>query len=115
MDFQFDVATDGQPITIVSIIDEHTRECLGGVVERNITGDHLMDKLDRVATQRGAYPAALRCDNGPKLACGAMADWASGQVRLDFISPGEPWRNGYVESFNSRIRDECLNSNASSR
>ena len=53
----------------------------------------------------------LRCDNGPALACQAMADWAGGRVGLSFIPPGEPWRNGYVESFNSRIRDECLNIN----
>ena len=63
-------------------------------------------------TAPGTYPAVLRCDNGPELACGAMADWADGQVGLHFIPPGEPWRNGYVESFNSRIRDECLNINS---
>jgi transposase InsO family protein len=112
VDFQFDVTTDGRPIKIVSIIDEHTRECLGGMVERCITGEHLIDELDRVAAQRGTYPAVLRCDNGPELACSAMADWASGRVGLHFIPPGEPWRNGYVESFNSRIRDECLNINS---
>lgn len=112
VDFQFDVTTDGRPIKIVSIIDEHTRECLGGMVERSITGDHLIDELDRLAAQRGTYPTVLRCDNGPELACGAMGDWASGQVGLHFIPPGEPWRNGYVESFNSRIRDECLNINS---
>jgi putative transposase len=54
----------------------------------------------------------MRCDNGPELACAAMSDWASGQVGLHFIPLGEPWRNGYVESFNSRIRDECLNINS---
>ncbi len=62
--------------------------------------------------ERGCYPTVLRCDNGPELACGAMADWAAGQVGLHFIPPGEPWRNGYIESFNSRIRDECLNINS---
>jgi putative transposase len=50
----------------------------------------------------------LRCDNAPELACTAMAEWAAGQVGLCFIPPGEPWRNGYIESFNARIRDECL-------
>jgi transposase InsO family protein len=50
----------------------------------------------------------LRCDNGPELACEAMADWAGEHVVLSFIPPGEPWRNGYVESFNGRVRDECL-------
>ena len=56
-------------------------------------------------------PAVLRCDNGPELACEAMADWAGERVGLSFIPPGEPWRNGYVESFSSRVRDECLNIN----
>lgn len=112
VDFQFDVATDGRPIKIVSIIDEHTRECLGDMVERSITGDHLIDELNRTAAQRRTYPAVLRCDNGPELACSAMADWPAGQVGLHLIPPGEPWRNGYVESFNSRIRDECLNINS---
>ena len=112
VDFQFDATTNGRPIKVVSIIDEHTRECLGGMVERSITGEHLIAELDRLAGARGTYPAILRCDNGPELTCGAMADWAAGQVGLHFIPPGEPWRNGYVESFNSRIRDECLNINA---
>jgi len=112
VDFQFDVTTDGRPIKIVSIVDEHTRECLGGMVERSITGEHLIAELDRLAAERGTFPAVLRCDNGPELACAAMADWAAGQVGLHFIPPGEPWRNGYVESFNSRIRDECLNINS---
>lgn len=112
VDFQFDVTTDGRPIKIVSIIDEHTRECLGDMVERSITGDHLINELDRVAAERGTYPTVLRCDNVPELACSAMADWADGQAGLHFIPPGEPWRNGYVESFNSRIRDECLDINS---
>lgn len=64
VDFQFDVTTDRRPIKIVSIIDEHTRECLGDMVERSITGDHLIDELDRVAAQRGTYPAVLRVTMG---------------------------------------------------
>jgi putative transposase len=112
VNFQFDVTTDGRPVKIVSIIDEHTRECPGGMVERSITGEDLIAELDRLAAQRGAFPAVLWCDNGPELACSAMADWAAGQVGLHVIPPGEPWRNGYVESFNSRIRDECLNINS---
>jgi putative transposase len=111
VDFQFDATTDGRPIKIVSIVDEHTRECLGGLVERSITGETLITELDRLALQRGGYPAVLRCDNGPELACAAMTDRAGDHVGLHFIPPGEPWRNGYVESFNSRVRDECLNIN----
>ena len=109
VDFQFDVTSDGRPVKIASIIDEHTRECFGGMVERSITADHLIDELDRVGGHRGAHPGVLRCDNGPELACSAMADWAAGHVGLH---SGESWRNGYVESFNSRIRDECLNINS---
>lgn len=110
VDFQFDSTTDGRPVKIASVIDEHTRECLGGLVARSITGDDLINELDRLAEVRG-YPAVLRCDNGPELACAAMADWAGERTGLAFIPPGEPWRNGYVESFNSRVRDECLNIN----
>jgi putative transposase len=109
-DFQFDATTDGRPIKIVSIVDEHTRECLGGLVDRSLTGDDLTDELDRIARLRG-YPAVLRCDNGPELACAAMAEWAAERVGLHFIPPGQPWRNGYIESFNARVRDECLNIN----
>jgi putative transposase len=112
VDFQFDATTDGRPIKIVSIIDEHTRECLGGLVDRSITGEDLVAELARLAAERGAFPAVLRCDNGPELACAAMADWTEGHVGLHFIPPGQPWRNGYVESFNSRVRDECLNINS---
>ena len=110
VDFQFDATTDGRPLKIVSIVDEHTRECLGGLVERSITADILIDELDRLSLTRG-YPAVLRCDNGPELACAAMTDWAGERVDLAFIPPGEPWRNGYIESFNGRVRDECLNIN----
>jgi putative transposase len=66
-------------------------------LERSITADELIDELDRPAAQRG-NPAVLRCDNGPELACAAMADWAGDRVGLAFIPPGQPWRNGYIES-----------------
>jgi putative transposase len=92
VDFQFDATSDGRPIKIASIIDEHTRECLGGLVDRSITADVLIDELDRLATSRG-YPSVLRCDNGPELACNAMADWASERIRLAFIPPGHHRRH----------------------
>jgi putative transposase len=75
VDFQFDATTDGRPVKIVSIVDEHTRECLGRLVDRSITAEDLIDELDRLAGLRG-YLVVLRCDNGPELACAAMADWA---------------------------------------
>jgi putative transposase len=86
VDFQFDVTTDGRPIKIVSIVDEHTREHLGGLVDRSVTGEDLIDELDRIAGMRG-YPAVLCCDNGPEPACQAMPDWAGERVGLSFIPP----------------------------
>jgi transposase InsO family protein len=94
----------------VSVVDEHTRECVVGLVERRVSGEDFIDELDRLAAVRG-YPGVLRGDNGPELVCAATADWAGERVGLHFIPPGEPWRNGYLESFNARLRDECLNIN----
>ena len=110
VDFQFDSDERGRPIKICSIVDEHTRECIGGLVDRSITATKLTDHLEALVAVRGA-PATLRCDNGPELISEAMAHWAGTRTGLSYIPPGSPWRNGYIESFNSRIRDECLNIN----
>jgi len=111
VDFQFDVDEKGRAIKIVSIVDEHTRECIGGLVERSINADRLTGHLEDLVAVRGA-PAVLRSDNGPEFISQAMADWAGIRTGLSYIPPGSPWLNGYVESFNSRIRDECLNINS---
>ncbi|MFD6282673.1 IS3 family transposase [Micrococcus luteus] len=111
VDFQFDADEHGRPIKICSIVDEHTRECIGGLVERSITADRLTAHLEDLVAARGA-PAVLRSDNGPEFISEAVADWAGTRTGLSYIPPGSPWRNGYVESFNSRIRDECLNINS---
>jgi putative transposase len=66
----------------------------------------LIDELDHLAAQRG-YPAVLRCDSGPELACAAMAEWAGQPSGSPSSHPREPWRNGCIESFSSRVRDEC--------
>ncbi|MCT2992288.1 IS3 family transposase [Propionibacterium freudenreichii] len=111
VDFQFDADEQGRPIKICSIVDEHTRECIGGLVERSITADRLTAHLEDLVAVRGA-PAVLRSDNGPEFISDAMADWAGTRTGLFYIPPGSPWHNGYVESFNSRLRDECLNINS---
>ncbi|WP_126464298.1 IS3 family transposase [Propionibacterium australiense] len=111
VDFQFDADEQGRAIKICSIVDEHTRECIGGLVERSITADRLTAHLEDLVTIRGT-PAVLRSDNGPEFISDAMADWAGTRTGLFFIPPGSPWRNGYIESFNSRLRDECLNINS---
>ncbi|GAA3551973.1 hypothetical protein GCM10022222_39450 [Amycolatopsis ultiminotia] len=108
VDVQFDATTDGRSVKIVSIVDERTRECLGGLIERSITAEDRIAELDLLALERG-YPAVLRSDNGPEFGCAALRGWAKERVGLAFIPPGQPWLNGYVESFNSRLRDECLN------
>jgi putative transposase len=109
IDFQYDSTTDGRPIKILSAIDEHTRECLGGLVKRSITAERLAAELDRIVAERGTGPRLLRLDNGPEMIAAALAEWAGMRTGMVFIPPGEPWRNSYIESFNGRLRDECLN------
>ncbi len=77
-------------------------------MERSITAESLTAELDRIAEHRGR-PKVLRSDNGPEFACQTMADWAAQTSGLWFIPPGQPWKNPYIESFNGRMRDECLN------
>lgn|GEM_PF-166708 len=112
IDFQYDATTDGKPIKILSVIDEFTRENPGGLVERSITAPCLTRELDRIVAERGRPPRVLRMDNGPEMVSQTLADWAEGRTGLCYIPPGEPWKNGYIESFNGRMRDECLNINA---
>jgi putative transposase len=85
------------------------RQRLGLHSKLKIEGHLVVEEL--VLGHRARSLPVLRCDNGPELACRAMVDWAAGRVGLHFIPPGEPWRNGYVKSFNPRIRDECQNTN----
>jgi len=111
VDFQFDVCEQGRALKICSIVDEHTRECIGGLVERSITANRFIDHLEDLIAQRGA-PAVLRSDNGPEFIAQAVTNWAANQTELSYIPPGQSWHNGYVESFNARLRDECLNINS---
>lgn len=101
IDFQFDATTYGIPFKIANVIDEHTREVLGGQVASTVTGRDLAEELDRIAAERGAWPVALRCDNGPELVCAALADGCGQQTGITFIDPGCPWQNPWIESFHS--------------
>jgi putative transposase len=111
IDFQFDSTTDGKVIKIASMVDEHTRESLLHLVERSITAERLVDELERVFAMAGGPPMVLRMDNGPELVSQALQKFCEGKVGLAYISPGTPWNNGYIESFNNRLRQECLNRN----
>ena len=109
LDFQFDATSDGRQLKLLNIVDEHTREALAVVVDRSIDADATVAALEAVVVARGTTPAYVRMDNGPELTSAGLRDWCrfvgAGTV---FIEPGAPWQNGYVESFNGRIRDELL-------
>ncbi len=106
-DFQFDATTDHRRIKIFSMVDEHTRESLVDVVDFSITAEGVVAALDAVIAVRG-LPVALRLDNGPEFIADALEQYCEKKLNIVFVPPGEPWRNGYIESFNNRVRDECL-------
>jgi transposase InsO family protein len=91
------------------MIDEHTRLSMVHLVERSITAERLAEELERVFAAAGGPPKVLRMDNGPELVSHALQQFCAGKVGLSYIPPGTPWNNGYIESFNNRLRKECLN------
>ena len=109
MDFMQDVLASGRTFRTLNIVDLCTRECLAIEVDTSLPGQRVARVLDRRCAQHGR-PALIRVDNGPEFAGQALDAWAYQQgVRLDFIDPGKPMQNGYLESFNGKFRDECLN------
>lgn len=96
---------------LASMVDEHTRESIHDITDRFITSEKVIDSVKKIIAQRGAH-LVLRCDNGPEFISHALNEFAVGQFGIDYIPPGQPWRKGPVESFNSRVRDECLNMNS---
>lgn len=110
IDFQFDTTTHGRKIKIASMVDEHTRESLLDITEHSITSEQITTALDLVIAKRGT-PAVLRCDNGPEFISQTLKNYCTGRLSISYVPPGQPWHNGYIESFNNRCRDECLNMN----
>jgi putative transposase len=108
-DFVFDRTTSGTTLKWLSIVDEHTRECLALKVSRSITSEDVIDTLAELFAMRGV-PRCVRSDNGPEFIAQAIGHWfeKTGVASL-YIEPGAPWENGYAESFHSRLRDELLN------
>lgn len=111
IDFQFDSTVDGKAIKIASMIDEHTRVSLLNVVERSITAERLVTELETVFAAAGGPPIVLRMDNGPEFISQALQQFCDGKTGMSYIPPGTPWNNGHIESFNNRLRKECLNRN----
>nr|WP_231672127.1 IS3 family transposase [Ralstonia pseudosolanacearum] len=109
MDFVFDRTAEGRVIKSLTVVDDATHEAVAIVPERAIGGQSLTRILDHLALHRG-LPQAIRTDNGKEFCGRAMLDWAYTRgVKLFQIEPGKPNQNAYIESFNGRFRDECLN------
>lgn len=107
-DFAFDRTTGGTTLKWLSIIDEHTRECLALKVSRSITSQDVLDTLAELFAMRGV-PQAIRSDNGPEFIAQAIQDWLKRLgIEALYIAPGSPWENGYAESFHSKLVDEFL-------
>jgi len=108
-DFMRECTHNGRPFRILNVIDEYTRECLATRVARNLTVADVQECLTELFCQRGV-PVHLRSDNGPEFTANQLRRGLNelGATTL-FIEPGSPWENGYVESFNGKMRDELLN------
>jgi transposase InsO family protein len=108
-DFVHDRLADGRTIRLLCVVDEHTRECLAIEAARSLTSQDVILVLSRLMRQYGK-PAHLRSDQGAEFTAGAVMRWLRDQqIGPAFITPGRPWQNGFVESFNGKLRDECLN------
>jgi len=108
-DFMTARTSDGRPFRLLNIIDEYTRECLAILVARHISSEDVLDQLYTLFLVRGV-PVHIRSDNGPEFTARAVRKWLSKMgVKTLFIEPGSPWENGYIESFNGKLRDELLN------
>jgi len=108
-DFVSAVTHDGRTLRILVLIDEYTRECLALRVERRLNSLDVIDTLADVMLRRG-IPEHIRSDNGPEFIARELQKWlANVGTRTLYIERGSPWENGYCESFNGKLRDECLN------
>lgn len=111
MDLMSDSLNSGRRFRVLTVVDDYSRECPVLEVDTSITGRRVVRVLEQLAGQRG-LPAIITVDNGPEFAGKALDEWAYRQgVALRFIEPGKPVENAYIESFNGKFRDECLNEN----
>ena len=109
IDFVMDALANGRRLKCLTIVDDFTRECLDIAVDYGISGGYVTNVLEQVGQFRG-LPSAIRTDQGPEFTSRAMDRWAYGHgIDLKLIQAGKPTQNAYIESFNGRFRDECLN------
>jgi putative transposase len=108
-DFMMAPTADGRALRILNIIDEYTRPCLATLLKRRISSEDVIYQLFNLFIFR-AIPEHIRSDNGPESTAQAIRRWLNRLgVKTLFIEPGSPWENGYIESFNGKLRDELLN------
>ena len=108
-DFIFDRTDKGSTLKMLTMLDEYTRQCLAIRVERQIRSGQVLATLWQAMMQYG-IPEHIRSDNGTEFIAGKIQRWLRiNQIKTLYIEPGSPWQNGYIESFHSRFRDECLN------
>lgn len=109
MDFMSDSLATGRSFRTLNIVDDYTRQCLAIEVDTSLPGERVTRVLDRLV-ESGRKPAVIVVDNGPEFAGRVLDTWAvRNKVQLRFIDPGKPIQNAFIESFNARLRDECLN------
>ena len=107
-DFVHDRTHDGRPLRMLTMVDEYTRECLAIDVSRRMTSEDVLERLTDLFIHRGV-PEHIRSDNGAEFTAKAVREWLGKVgVKTLFIEPGSPWKDGYVESFNGKLRDEFL-------
>jgi putative transposase len=111
LDFVSDAIADGRRIRMMTVVDEYTRVCLGIVVDTSLSGARVSRELDRIIDEHGK-PETILSDNGTEFTSHAILKWSlEKKVQWDYIQPGKPYQNGTIESFNGKLRDECLNEN----
>lgn len=111
MDFVSDSLVTGRRIRALAIVDDYSRECPAIEVDTSLGGQRVVGVLERLGEMRG-LPEVITVDNGPEFAGKALDEWAYRKgIKLNFIRPGKPIENAFAESFNGRLRDECLNTN----
>jgi len=109
MDFMSDSLSDGRRFRVLTVVDDFTRESVATLVDTGITGERVIRTLEWLQETRG-LPGMLVMDNGPEFTSKAMLAWSKpAGVKLHFIDPGKPVQNAFIESFNGKLRDECLN------
>jgi len=108
-DFVADRTSNGKAFRMLTVMDEYTRECLAIRVDRKLNSYEVIEQLAELFVQRGT-PDYIRSDNGPEFVATAVRGWLERLgVKTLYIEPGSPWENGYIESFNGKLRDELLN------